>query len=495
MHHEIQPDNPYEYPLSLATFHEVEAIERRSDEEAKESVKKANHSGPPPLCCALMKSYDRFLFDSYVLDLEHGKITLNYALEDDVTFTETLIIPREHATKTNAALDAALFALHLIGGISYFKTCLPVTMEIRSGSLTETEATFWNTVYENGLGEFFFKNNIDPAGVMHFPGSATEKKEKQEMKKTMKRMLVPIGGGKDSTVTAELLKKAGYDVTLLRVGHHPFIDHIASIAGLPLLTIERHLSPALFELNAKGALNGHVPITAYLSVLAVVVAMIEGFDAVVWSNEHSSSFGNVTFHGREINHQWSKSLEFERAFQDYLQTTIETDIASFSLLRPWSELKIVQKFVEYPQYLRAFTSCNANWKILGKKEEKASAWCGTCPKCAFAFLLMAAYLPTENTTEIFGKNLFEEKALAAIYRELLGLEGFKPFECVGTPEECRAALLLAHRRGDMEKTDVMMMFVKDVLPTINHPDMLIDQVFAVSRDHMIPKPFQDIVLS
>ena len=299
--------------------------------------------------------------------------------------------------------------------------------------------------------------------------------------------LVPIGGGKDSVVTAELLRNIKADITLLRMGGHPFITQLAKEMKLPLLTVERHLSPTLFDLNAQGALNGHVPITAYLSCVTILISQLYGFDAVAISSERSASEGNVEFHGKEINHQWSKSLEFERAFQDYLQKYVTNTVQFFSMLRPLSELHIAKIFAQYPRYFSLTTSCNTNWRTI--KERPKEPWCGVCPKCAFVFSLLAAFLSQKQVTEMFSKNLYEDVALLPLYRELLGLEGFKPFECVGTPEETKAAFLLAHERGDFEETAMMKMFVKDVLPSTKDPKKLIDECLTPSSDHTIPSEY------
>ncbi|TSC58285.1 MAG: hypothetical protein Greene041619_716 [Candidatus Peregrinibacteria bacterium Greene0416_19] len=481
-----------------------------------------------------MQQYQRFIFDTYLFNDRTGEIQLQYSLDDDISFTETVTIPLQGANLQDMNVTAfanALRSLHLIGGISYYKTCLPKTLEIRSAPLTQDQAAFWNSVYENGLGEFFYRNNIDFRGLIHFPSSQPPPPvpppppgegargwglvSKNKGKKP--RVLVPLGGGKDSVVTAELLRKAGYDVTLLRMGHHPLIEELARTMKLPLLTVDRRLSPALFDLNAQGALNGHVPITAYLSFVAVIVALLHGFDAVAMSNERSANIGNVEFHGKEINHQWSKSLEFERDFQEYVRQSIATDIEYFSLLRPLSELHIAKLFTELPQYFHCTTSCNKNWKILSsqppppvppppsgegargwgldKNKDGTKLWCGTCPKCAFVFLLYAAFLPRQTLEEIFGKNLFEDGKLTPLYRELLGLEGIKPFECVGTPEESRAAFLMAHERGDLDDTLMMRMFVSDVLPSIKNEKELLQDVFVPSDEHVIPDAYRSALPS
>jgi 7-cyano-7-deazaguanine synthase in queuosine biosynthesis len=446
-----------------------------------------------------MKQYDTFTFDAYEWNPGEGTITLNYSLGDEVHFTETLTLPDQEKfprapEMDDAEFDRALFALHIIGGISYYKTCLPKEIVIRSGTLSESEAAFWSGVYENGLGEFFYKNDIDFTGLIKFPFDKKDQPapelpqgEKSATARSKPQVLVPIGGGKDSLVTLELLKKAGYDVTLFRMGQHDLIDEMAKVADLPLLSVKRALSPALFRLNEEQALNGHVPITAYLSCVTVALGLLYDIDAVALSNERSANEGNVEFHGKEINHQWSKSLAFERAFQDFVEESVTTRVRYFSLLRPLSEVRIAQLMAEYPQYFRFFTSCNANWKILEKTASKR--WCGQCPKCAFAFALLAAFLPKPALPQIFKENFFDAPALQPLYRQLFGLEGTKPFECVGTVQETQAAFLLAHRRGDLEDTAAMQLFTEKVLPAIKDEEKLLADAFTPSGDHAMPEEF------
>lgn len=456
-----------------------------------------------------MKQYKKFIFERYEFDQSTRQIKLHYSLDDEVRFTETLLLPDDMSVspfdyapsfaslrkdRQGDTLDRALFALHLIGGISYFKTCLPKEIEIRSGTLNKKQANFWNTVYTKGLGEFFYKNQIDFRGLINFPYDdqkiGAENAQLDEGHNPAKKVLVPIGGGKDSMVTAELLKKGGFNITLFRMGDHPVIRVLAETAQLPLLTVKRALSPALFKLNEEGALNGHVPITAYLSFVNIVIAELFGFEAVILSNEHSASFGNVSYLEKEINHQWSKSLEAEKLLQNYLNDHIKTNVRYFSLLRPFSELKICQIFSAYPQYYKLVTSCNKNWKLFGEAAEKR--WCGKCPKCAFVFALFAAFLKKDQLNEIFGNVFFEDSALLPLYRELIGLEGFKPFECVGTPDETKAAFLLAYKRGDLNNTLAMKMFESEVLPGINDPDKLIESVLKPGEEDVIPEEFKTV---
>lgn len=439
-----------------------------------------------------MRQYRTFIVDSYGFDERTGRIELRYALDDDLVFTETLDLPKDVSVAINdrAALDRALFTLHLIGGMSYYKTCIPKSIDIRSGSLTADQAAFWNETYTQGLGEFFYRNDIDFRGLIRFPATAEDTPDIDPADNRRMRALTPIGGGKDSAVSIELLKTGCVPQTLLRVGGHPLIDEMTAIAGVPSLTITRTLSPLLFSLNEQGALNGHVPITAYLSALGVVLAEVYGFSHVVFSNERSANEGNVEMYGMTVNHQWSKSLAFERAFRAYLGRFVTNNVQYVSLLRPLSELHIMQLFTRYPQYFGHVTSCNANWKISKPQTADNSPqarWCGRCPKCAFSFALLAAFLPRRDVLEIFGgHDVFDDAALLPLYRQLLGIEGIKPFECVGTPEETYAALLLASENGEWDGSAVMEMFNREAIELFTRADALTEALLTPSGEHCLP---------
>lgn len=438
-----------------------------------------------------MKQYDAFIIDSYDYDPGTRRIRLRYALDDDVTFSETLDLPEGVRTNVSEeSLHQSMLALLMAGGPSYYKTCLPSSIRVKH-ALSEDQIAFWNSTYQNGLGEFFYQNDIDFRGLINI---ATTKNDLPLMAnldarkpRSTPRVLVPIGGGKDSMVTIELLRKQGVDITLLRVGTHPLINEMAKTAGLPILNVKRSLAPELFALNAQGALNGHVPITAYISALSIVLALLYDFDAVAFSNERSADEGNVKYLDTMINHQWSKSLAFESAFQDYVHLYVNDDIDYFSMLRPLSELHITKLFAEYEEYLGICTSCNANWRIV--KEASQRKWCGECPKCAFVFAMLAAFIPVERLTHIFGTSPFDNESLIPLYDQLLGIEGFKPFECVGTPKETQAAFLLAHEKGDFDDTVVMRRFTERVLPTIDDGEALVREACTPTADHRIPKPY------
>ena len=223
-----------------------------------------------------------------------------------------------------------------------------------------------------------------------------------------RRTCVPVGGGKDSIVTLECLKAAGEDLVLFSLGDAEPIAACIAASGLPSIRVRRRLDPGLLTLNEQGALNGHVPITGILSAIVLACAVLAGFDTIAMSNEHSASAPNLTIGGVGINHQYSKSLEFERDFADYIARHITPSIAYFSLLRPLSEIEIARRFARYPQYFGIFRSCNTAFRQ--SPAERGRHWCCNCPKCRFVFLALAPSLPKRELIAIFGRDMLDDES-------------------------------------------------------------------------------------
>ncbi len=412
-----------------------------------------------------MEKYSKFWFDGadYAVHEENLIISLKYSLDKQIYFTEKLTLPVNFAGRTGRtgeAFNRAVQALAVIGGISYYKTYLP--REMAGLELTPDQADFWQKVYERGLGEFFYQNKIDFPGKVNFQASAQAESTFPVENAARSGSLVAVGGGKDSIVTAEILKNAGEDFYLFSLRDSAPIKETAEIFGKPRLVVGRELDVKLFELNAQGALNGHVPITAYISALMSVCAIYYGFAEVIMSLEKSSNYGQFIYLGMDINHQYSKSEEFEKDFRNYLEKYVDGNLNYFSLLRRFDELKICQIFAElknFEAYARVFASCNRNFKINGEKQ--AGKWCGECPKCAFVYLCLAPFLSKEKLVQIFGQDLLDKADLEHLYAEILGLENFKPFECVGTPEESLAAIYMTSLKMDFAESMLIKKFVNE----------------------------------
>lgn len=412
-----------------------------------------------------------FTFKGHTLDLDKGQVSFHYLLQngaEEFKFTEKLSFPPVRSEINQEVLKRVLDNLLIVLGVSYWKTYCPKSLELPTINLTAEQAQFWNTVYTKGLGEFFYKNKIDFHGLISFPYQKKIKNSPVHFPRK-DRYLLPFGGGKDSIVAAELLLKDKKPFDLFTLNTSQVQAEMASILGKKPIVIMREIDPKLFTLNAKqDTYNGHIPISAIYAFSSLLAAVLYDYRAIIVSNEKSANFSNVEYLGYQINHQWSKSLEFENLFRDYVSKYITSDITYYSILRDMSEFEIMEEFVKYPKYFSAFSSCNRNFKIknlhLGgvvKRDVKRPShvrlwrhprggqslrWCGKCAKCAFVFTALAAFLPKQKVIKIFEKNLFEDKSLLPIFKQLLGIEGVKPFECVGTPDEMKNAVSLIKKK-------------------------------------------------
>jgi UDP-N-acetyl-alpha-D-muramoyl-L-alanyl-L-glutamate epimerase len=426
--------------------------------------------------------------------LEDRTVTLGYALHgrggERIDFEERLHIPESLGplgSGQDEAVTRALSALHVVGGTSYWKTAVPRRIRVGSAAQTPEDASFWTDVYTKGLGEFFYRNGIDPTGAVALEGSR-QRAAPPAVVQAEGPALVLWGGGKDSVVSERVLAQSGEPHELLTIGRGgwEWIGRSASLTGVPHHVVERRLDPRLFQLNEAGALNGHVPVSAYLAAAGVLVALLTGRRAVIASNESSASEGNTSWHGLDVNHQWSKSLEFERGFSAWLARHLPGSPRYFSLLRPLTELRIVKAFTSHPRFFTSVTSCNRNFSQSGPA---AARWCLTCPKCVFVALMARPWLDDAVYHSLFGGDPLADPANCDLVEELLGVRGVKPFECVGTPDETAAALHLAKTRGVFVPHGCMTIFNDRVAALRPDLDEVAARALARSDEHAIPAPW------
>jgi hypothetical protein len=387
-----------------------------------------------------VKQYREFHFEGYDWDETAREVRLRYSLDQAVHFTDTVRFEFELDDYHRAGLDRVLRSLWLMAGVSYYKAALAPKIVVHGTVLSEAEAAFLSETYRLGLGQLCYENKLSLDRVAAFPHEADAKPEPVAMGEGGD--LVALGGGKDSLVSAEILRAAALDFVTFSAPYSPeaatALEELAQMVGQPYLPVKRVFDPQLLELNRQGAYNGHVPVTAIIMLIGLAAAVLSGRRRVVFSNEASAGEGNVEYEGVQINHQYSKSLEFERAMRTYLHEVVSPDVDCFSLLRPLGDLRIGQLFCQGPldRYDGHFTSCNRSFR----HGSQGFTWCGECPKCAFVFLEFAPFVPKDRLVAMFGQNLLDKSELEPTYRELLGLTGHKPFECVGEIEECRQAV-------------------------------------------------------
>lgn len=361
---------------------------------------------------------------------------------------------------------------YLLAGISYYKAYIPAQIECQSFILTPGQLELLKTAYIEGLGQFYVESApklAEKYAIKSIKALQTYLETAFSSITTASRSLgqiaslnpsnylVSFGGGKDSLVSLELIRQPDRMITLFWKNNakelqpnlwlHPGIKPLVAATGCPVKLVERQLDPQLIqEINQDpDSLNGHVPVAVHLMGLAALVAALTNCQTIVFSNEKSADEPSLILEGVPVNHQWSKSSQAEKLIQNVFQQDAGGLVELLNPLREHYELWITKELIKYPQYLRHFSSCNRNFVIKARDQVTGNSWCGNCPKCAFVFLMLRAFLPAQEVEQIMGQDLSMQVALEKDFRGLLGLDPVKPFECVGTREEAQAALFLAEK--------------------------------------------------
>ena len=406
----------------------------------------------------LRKKYPKFVYRdySYKLGKNNFKIDFDFEIEPGIFFNPKITIKnvKEKRIKKikKKVLDNLVFNLGLVELLSYWKAACSPIIEIQAGFLDKNQIKWWKDLILKGMGQFFYENKINFLKP-NFINIETNGREAQEIfsQKLKKRILVPIGGGKDSIVTLEILKKAKNEINCFSLNQEKAPNKIIKISGYknPII-VERKIDKKLLALNQKGFLNGHTPFSAYLSFLCVLSAALFDYKYIAISQERSSNEGNTKYLGKIINHQYSKSFDFEKKFKKYNKKYLAGNVEYFSFLRPLYEIQIAKLFSKFPQYFSSFLSCNEAYRTYSGTKKITKRWCGNCSKCLFVFAILYPFLAERDLIKIFGENLFEKKELLPIMKELIGEKKIKPFECVGTRKESLAAFYLCLKKWKIE---------------------------------------------
>ena len=391
----------------------------------------------------LREKYKEFYYNKYIITENEKEIYIEYEFEipNLAIFRPSIKIPKkkfEFKSIKSKQVENMVFNIGMVELVSYWKvTCCPQVV-IKCEYLSAEQVTWWKKLYFNGLGELFFTNKIKTNIEEFMTIECTNKENEMQYEKIEEETegyIVPIGGGKDSVVTLETIgidTKKDYG---LIINPKSVTLECAKIAGLEednIIEIYRTIDKNLIELNKQGYINGHTPFSAMLAFTSYFVAYMLSKKYIALSNENSANESNII--GEKINHQYSKSYEFEKDFTEYAEKYLKAPVKYFSFLRPLNELQIAKIFAKKEQYHKTFKSCNVGSK------EKEWKWCCNCAKCLFAYTILSPYLYKEKLVNIFGEDMFEKQELLKTFLELTGYGETKPFDCVGTFEEVNFAI-------------------------------------------------------
>ena len=393
------------------------------------------------------KEYPVFFYDGFQAAFSDGCIRLrfDFSIPGLCEFHPETKIMTENLVLLNAfdSPDARkiLFALGMVEAVSYWKCVCSPEFIVRCGLVSDEDKLWWKKLWYKGLGEFFYKNGImtdEERFVEIKRGGGLPANGEMQTAVSFRSggwNLIPVGGGKDSCVTLDLLKDRKKNNLCFTVNDQPARTHTAAAAGYSpayIVRTIREIDGELLKRNAEGLLNGHTPFSSVVAFLSMYCAYIIGAENIILSNE--SSANEATLRGSDINHQYSKSYAFEADFNEYAKRNWAAGIRYFSLLRPFNELQIAKKFAALKEFHLVFRSCNAG--------SKSNIWCGKCAKCLFVYIILSPFMEREELIDIFGGDLLGKEELLGDFEALAGIREDKPFECVGTVEEVRCALEL-----------------------------------------------------
>lgn len=443
--------------------------------------------------------FPTFVFKNYSISESDDTIKIDYLFEITglAEFHPSWSFAKHEnfSVKNDLTFERLAFSLGMAEAISYWKAVCSPIMRIECGELSEEQIKWWKKLYFMGLGEFFYINgiNTDIDSFVNIQSVGKFNSTAEPELSELTGCLVPIGGGKDSALTLETLTQASMKCRCYAINKRNSITATVTASGLSedtLITSIRNFDRSLVDLNKQGYLNGHTPFSSVVAFSAEITAYINRLKYIVLSNEDSANESTVA--GQDVNHQYSKSFEFERDFHSYEEKHLHTGIYYFSFLRPLAEFQIAKMFVSHRKYLPVFRSCNLGSKV------SLDIWCGNCPKCLFICLILSPFLSHAELTEIFSKDLLNDTSMEKYFIELIGKSEHKPFECVGSIDEVNLAVSLAIRKYLDENQELPFLFVKYMdmglysTDTINSRNEKICKGF--SENNLLPDDFKNILI-
>jgi len=433
----------------------------------------------------LRNKYPNFIFDNYEIidNVDNYKILYNFEIEGLEKFSPSIEISKDILKNITDIDNYFIFHIGLIELISYWKVTCSSNVIIKADYISDEQLEFFKKLYFHGLGEFFYLNNIDP-DINTFMNikCVCEYKQRPNIDIKTDGCLIPIGGGKDSNVSLEILKD--YKNSCFIINPKEVNIKCAEVAGLSnnLVTIKRTIDKRLIDLNNKGYLNGHTPFSALVAFTSYYIAYLTGKKYITLSNENSANESTVI--GTKINHQYSKTYEFENDFNNYTKKYFGCDIKYFSFLRPLSELQIAMLFSQYKKYHSVFKSCNVGSK------KSPWVWCCDCPKCLFVYIILSPFLYKDELVNIFGEDLYEKESLLKVFKELIGDAETKPFECVGTTKEVRFSISYLINKLDKNNLPYLLKYFYENYELLDVNESLLTEF---NEENNLPLEFVDLL--
>ncbi len=345
----------------------------------------------------------------------------------------------------------------------------------------------WNTIFYNVWGVWRHDNDIvDYVGpeVPMAQRSAPHRTPGPVELDTGEKLLKLCGGGKDSLVSAKLLERAGLEYDAMIYSHniygqarrqHDLIDgmlkHTTAVRCHRAWVHDTALDVPVAQLYPDYGVQRIIAAETVSSYwTALPIALQHNYTRMALGVTKSTDEHNLIWDktGEEINYLWGMSTAAEKLLHDYIQTELVSNLSCFHLLRPVYDIVVFSLLARDPEAVPSTHSC-----------AQQKPWCCRCPKCIYVWMHLVAYLDEAVVDQMFDQNLFDLPENRTFIRKMLGLEGYKPNDCMGTVSETQIAYLLCRAKGKSGQA------VDDIMPG----DIALDVEAFLNKYALVEPPY------
>jgi hypothetical protein len=319
--------------------------------------------------------------------------------------------------------------------------------------VTDSFWELWETLFRNVWGVWRYENGL-PDYRLPRPSSAADAHTIPgvEVGDGTEKLLMLCGGGKDSLVSMKLLERAGIGYDTFVYSHstygrgkfqHDLIDRLVARCSPQAVhrgwviddAMDAPIAAAYPELDIRGIVAAET-VSSYWTALPV--ALQHGFTEVALGVTRSTDEHNVVWDetGEKINYLWGMSVHAEYLLHDYVRSELVSNLSMFHLLRPIYDVNV-------------FALLNLDLEAVAETHSCAQQkpWCCRCAKCIYVWMNYVAWLPADTVATCIEGSLFDIPENRTMLRKMLGLESFKPTDCVGTVSEARLAFAMCRAKG------------------------------------------------
>jgi UDP-N-acetyl-alpha-D-muramoyl-L-alanyl-L-glutamate epimerase len=335
----------------------------------------------------------------------------------------------------------------------------------------------WETLFRNVWAVWRFENDLPDYRLPRPPAPhVVDTRAAIDVDEGQTRLLMLCGGGKDSLASMKLLERAGIAYDTFIYSHstygrgepqHQLIDALVDRCRPRRVhrawvlddALEAPIAAAYAPLGIRRIVAAET-VSSYW--LALPVALQHGFTEVALGITRSTDEHNLVWEktGEPVNYLWGMSAAAEQLLHDYVQRELVSNLTMFHLLRPIYDVNVFALLRRNLDAVPHTHSC-----------AQQKPWCCRCAKCLYVWMNYVAWLPAATVAATVDLNLFDLPENGTILRKMLGLESYKPTDCVGTVSEARLAFAMCRARGvggaiaaDIGVTD----FVAEAESTLDH---------------------------